>query len=102
MFVTIWSYEVEPEHRLAFEALYGESGPWVELFRASPDYVRTILVIDPVRRNLYTSVDVWKTRAAYELFCDEQAAVYAALDDQGDALTKHETHLGTWQLSPDP
>ena len=44
----------------------------------------------------FLTIDRWETRAAYERFRRDQAAAYAALDAECEAVTSREVFLGAW------
>ena len=94
MFVVIWEYEVRAGGDAAFETLYGAEGAWVELFRAYAGYVGTELLRGTGRH--YLSIDRWTSAAAYEAFLVAAQPRYAAIDEQGDAVTLSERRVGAY------
>jgi heme-degrading monooxygenase HmoA len=94
MFVVIWEYEVRAGAEAAFEALYGADGAWVALFRAYAGYRGTELLRGAGRH--YLSIDRWTSAAAYEAFLVAAQSRYAAIDEQGDALTLSERRVGVY------
>lgn len=94
MFAVIWEYEVRVGADAAFEALYGANGAWVGLFRDYDGYLGTELLRGADRR--YLSIDRWASAAAYEAFLVAAQPRYAAIDEQGDALTLSERRVGVY------
>jgi len=90
----VWEYEVRPEAVAEFDRVYGASGPWVEFFRRSPEYVATELYKSTAAVTRFITVDVWRDRPAYEQFRKTFAKDYAALDNACEKLLKHERTLG--------
>jgi heme-degrading monooxygenase HmoA len=93
VYVIVWTYRVAHGSGAAFEALYDADGGWARLFRRSPAYVGTELLRDTADASRYLTIDRWHTRAAYEAFLRDARDDYAALDRQGDALTREEARL---------
>jgi heme-degrading monooxygenase HmoA len=94
MFVVIWEYEVRVGADAAFEALYGADGAWVGLFRNYDGYLGTELLRGTDRR--YLSIDRWASTEAYDAFLAAAQPRYAAIDEQGDALTLSERRVGVY------
>jgi heme-degrading monooxygenase HmoA len=99
MFVTVWEYEVQPGQEAAFEALYGQDGAWVALFREQPGYLGTELLRGE-RLGHYLTLDRWRSAGDYTDFQRAQQPRYAQIDALGDALTSSERHVGSY-LAPD-
>lgn len=97
MFVVIWQYEVDAGCEPAFEALYGESGAWVALFREHAGYLGTELLREAGSAR-YLTIDRWSSESDYDAFVDAAKSRYAAIDAQGDALTLDERLIGRYRL----
>ena len=95
MFVVIWEYEVRPGSEPAFEALYGNDGAWLALFRQAPAFIGTELLRDE-QTGWYLTIDRWRSAADYAAFLDAHAVQYSQVDAQGDALTIAERRLGRY------
>ena len=83
-----FAYEVAPEARAEFEAVYGPDGEWAELFRIDPDYVETTL--ERAGDGEYVVTDHWRSRADYERFLEHNAARYEALSRAAARLYESE------------
>jgi heme-degrading monooxygenase HmoA len=94
MYRIVWEYDAEPGRLKEFEKVYGPTGKWVEFFRRSPDYLGTELFRCTSAPERFVTLDVWRTRVAYEAFRKENADEYAQLDDWCSQLTAHERMLG--------
>ena len=46
MFVVVWKFEIAEEKVAGFEAAYASDGSWAMLFRQSPSYLGTELLLD--------------------------------------------------------
>ena len=94
MYRIVWEYDARPEQLEQFEQVYGPDGLWAKFFRNSADYIGTELfrsVADPYR---FTTLDVWRSRTAYEGFRKTYATEYAHLDQWCERLVEHERTLG--------
>jgi heme-degrading monooxygenase HmoA len=101
MYLIMWEFLVVPGQEKAFEKEYGPEGGWVRLFGQSQEYRGTELVRDAQNRRRYLTLDLWKSRAAYDLFREKQRDQYSALDKACKAFTEKETLLGTFETLGD-
>ena len=86
-----FAYEVAPELRAEFEAVYGPDGRWAQFFRNDPAYLETTL--ERTGEGEYLVTDHWRTRADYERFLERNAARYAELSRAGERLYASERRL---------
>jgi heme-degrading monooxygenase HmoA len=93
-YVYMWSYEVAPEDRDAFCDLYGPEGPWIVLFRESPAYLGTQLLVDLDDIGRFVTIDRWESKEAFVGFRSSFAEEFDALDRRGGRLTSREVLLG--------
>ncbi len=96
--VTIWTFDVRPEHEPAFVRTYGADGAWARLFRESPGYLGTSLLRDDRVPGRFATLDRWRSRADFDRFKAEHAEAYAALDRACEAWTTQEQALGGFEL----
>lgn len=96
MHVVVWTYEVSPDYRAAFEAAYGPNGSWALLFARAPGFVGVELLHDGGDR--YATLDRWRDEAAFAAFKAEHQGPYDALDAQCAALTKSEHKVGAFDV----
>jgi heme-degrading monooxygenase HmoA len=90
VFVRIWLFRPKAGLEHEFEALYGETGPWTQLFQLGHGYRGTALervALDPPE---YRTIDRWESRAAWEAFRREFAAPYESLDRRAERVTDME------------
>lgn len=99
MFITVWEFRVRRPSRRAFMQIYGSSGAWAQLFRRAKGYLHTELLADPASELRFFTIDVWRSRKAFESAKKKFAKEYAALDVRCEALTTHETHVGSFELA---
>ena len=97
MYIIIWEYHVKPKRVDEFERIYGESGPWVELFQNGNGYLGTELLRDPSDQYHYLTIDRWDSLSDYESFLSTWKKEYENLDAQYEGLTEQETSLGKWE-----
>jgi heme-degrading monooxygenase HmoA len=98
MFLVLWEYEVKPGCEERFEKVYGPAGDWAQLFRTGSHYQETRLLRDPLRPNIYLTLDFWTSRKSYEEFLAVHKTEYSAIDSLGEHLTLRERRLGTYEL----
>jgi len=102
MYLILWEFIVAAGREEAFAREYGPEGCWVRFFRQSQEYRGTELVRDVQNRRRYLTMDLWKSRSAYELFCEQESDMYSALDKVCEAFTENETLLGRFETSGNP
>ncbi len=93
-FVVLWEFQVSDSMEGMFERFYSVHGDWVQLFRKSPEFIRTELIRDLNRSQRYATLDFWTTKADYETFRRDHRAAYEALDAKCRDFTTRETELG--------
>ena len=96
MFSIIWTYQVKPEKRAEFVAVYSSNGRWAELFRKSQGYLGTELLQDEKLPGHYLTIDRWSSKAEYEAFQSEWGWEYQALDLECEGFTEQESLLGRY------
>ena len=96
----IWSFEVHPEHVVAFRWHYGEGGAWTQLFRRARGYLGTQLLQDESDPLRFVTIDAWSSPEDYEAFRAEYASEYAALDRLCEGFTVQETLIGHFTSAP--
>ena len=79
-----------------FERVYGSNGVWPAFFAMGDGYLGTELLKDPDRPGRYMTIDRWDSRERFEAFRNEHRAEYTRIDNQCEALTEHETHIGSF------
>ena len=90
----IWKYKARSDSLGEFERVYGPEGPWGELFRRHPGYIRTELHRDLEKLDWYLTVDHWLSKDAYDSFRREFKSEFEDLDRQCEKLTEEEIYLG--------
>ena|SRR5215472_3108394 len=98
MFIVLWQFEIAEQNVAEFEAAYGPSGAWAQLFRTSPDYQGTELLRDAYIPLTYLTIDRWASEDAFRDFRRDHDAEYEKLDRACDALTGKETRIGAYTL----
>jgi len=98
MFVVIWQFEVAEDKVPAFEAAYGPDGSWAKLFRNSPNYIGTELLLDAYIPGSYLTIDRWKSEDEFRAFRKDHDQEYEAIDRQCDSLTSKETRIGAYRV----
>lgn len=92
----LWEYRVRPDRIREFEAAYGPTGEWAQLFRRAPGYLGTELLRDNDLAGRYLTVDHWESREACDAFRQRFGAEFQALDERCEQLTESETPLGSF------
>jgi len=96
-FVVVWEFLVRAGSEVQFEEMYGSKGAWVELFRASPSFIRTDLQRDLSQRNRYWTLDVWRSEGAYNEFRIAHQEEYQRIDAKCERFTETERGLGRFE-----
>jgi heme-degrading monooxygenase HmoA len=98
MFCYLYEYRVRTGEETRFEAAYGPEGPWVALFRRSPDYLGTEIGRDVADPRRYFTIDRWTSRAACLAFRESVRAEFDRIDRECELLTESERSLGELEL----
>lgn len=113
LYVIVWRYRVRRAAEKRFERIYGPRGAWARLFRKSRGYFGTQLLREAegeVRRGAqsrskggrrrggarYVTIDMWRSRAAFEAFHRRHHGAYQRIDHLCESLTLQEEKLGAW------
>lgn len=91
--IILWKFAVRSDKVPEFVRAYGSDGAWVRLFRRGKGFISTQLVRDAVERDVFVTVDVWVSNAAYQAFRSLYAAEYEELDHLCESLTLREEKL---------
>ena len=97
-YAIMWEFMIEPALSDEFEQAYHPEGEWAELFRCSPDYIKTELLHDTDHPERYITIDYWRSEDAYAAFKEGYHDEYEGLDRKCEPLTLTETHLGNFQI----
>lgn len=97
--IVIWEFRSHPEKLNDFKQVYGPDGDWVQLFRRSPQYIRTELHRNPKSSGGYFTLDFWHSQSALDEFKQQNARSYKALDEKCALLTEEEKLLGYYETS---
>jgi heme-degrading monooxygenase HmoA len=98
MFVILWQFDITDENTAGFEAAYGASGSWAQLFSRSKDYLGTELLKDAYVPGRYVTVDRWRSEDAFRAFRAQHDAEYEILDRECDSLTGVEMRIGAFLI----
>jgi heme-degrading monooxygenase HmoA len=98
MFCYLYEYVVRAGDEARFEAAYGADGPWVALFRRSPEYLGTELGRDVAEPRRYFTIDRWTSRDACLAFRESVRAELDSIDRECERLTESERALGDFEL----
>jgi len=96
MYAVIWRYEVKEEARAAFEATYGPTGAWAQLFARAEGFRGTELF--RAGDGSYLSLDVWRAREDFDAFMAAFGEDYAALDRSTESWTLSEHRIGDYEV----
>lgn len=90
MFIRVWEYEVDAEHRREFTALYGPDGPWGELFARGSGFQASELFRDGHPSGRFVVVDRWLDADHWVRFCSRFTGDYHALSERFRRLARTE------------
>ncbi len=96
MYVILWEFRVRQGREKEFEEAYGPAGTWGRFFARGEGYRGTDLHRDLAGGRRYVTIDRWTSQAAYETFRDRHREEYEAIDARCEALTEHESPLGSF------
>jgi hypothetical protein len=99
VYCILWRYRVRSGHRARFQRAYGPRGPWVRLFRRAPGYLSTRLLADPAHRDVFFTLDFWRSVRAQRAALRRFRIEYRAIDAACARLTVREEKLAAWQFS---
>jgi heme-degrading monooxygenase HmoA len=94
--IILWKYQVKPERRSEFEAIYSPNGAWAELFKKGIGYIGTEFLRDETNPQRYLTIDRWESKEDCGTFLSQYEKEYRALDAQCDGLTESESLIGKW------
>jgi heme-degrading monooxygenase HmoA len=89
-YAIIWTYDIQPEHELAFRAAYGPNGEWAQLFARASGFIG----VELLGGDRYATIDRWESQAAFEAFRANHSEAYAALDARLAHLTRAQQRVG--------
>ena len=96
MIALIWRYEVLEEARPAFEATYGPTGAWAQLFARAEGFRGTELF--KAEDGSYLTLDVWRSHEDFDSFMAAHRAHYEALDRSTEGWTSCEHRIGSYEV----
>jgi heme-degrading monooxygenase HmoA len=99
MHVILWEFQVPPARRAEFEAAYGASGPWSQLFARAAGFASVELLCCAEQAGRYVTVDRWRSRADFDAFKREFGEDYAALDRRLEGIAERETRIGAFDAA---
>ncbi|MCY6381122.1 antibiotic biosynthesis monooxygenase family protein [Hoeflea prorocentri] len=89
-----WEYKVAPEKAAEFEAFYGASGRWAQLYSRSDAFIRTELFRDPDDPTRYRTGDYWKSRDSFLEFLRDYSDPYDELGAECNEISQERTSAG--------
>jgi len=101
IFAYIWRYTIRPEREAEFLAAYTADGEWARFFGRDLAYIRTDLLRDADRPDVYLTVDYWKSRADRDRFKEENLAELDDIDKRCEDFTLSEEFLGDYLITQD-
>jgi heme-degrading monooxygenase HmoA len=96
MIAFIWRYEVKEEARAAFEATYGPTGAWAQLFARGEGFRGTELF--RADDGSYLTLDVWGSGEDFDAFMAAHGKDYEALDRGTEGWTRSEHRIGAYEV----
>jgi heme-degrading monooxygenase HmoA len=96
MHIIIWEYEPTPGREADFEAAYGPTGTWTQLFRQGSGYLGSEFYRHAAKPGRYATIDRWESAAHYEQFRQQHAIEYELMDRRYEQLTVEECCTGSY------
>ena len=100
LYIIIWKYRIDADRRQEFLDAYGRDGRWAQFFNQDDDYLRTQLFEDAEEEDVFLTIDMWKSREAYDLFRSNNAEEYGRIDRECEELTVSEVKVGDLKIEP--
>ena len=97
MIEVFYRYHVHPAQQTAFMQAFGPVGPWARLFALAPGFVRSRLFAHKREPNVYVTIDLWESKAAYDRFRSERSDESTRLDRELHLLFIEELLLGYYE-----
>jgi hypothetical protein len=98
-FVYIWQYSIDLERESEFLAAYQSDGDWAKLFSRDPNYIRTELLQDSSKQDVYMTIDYWTSKSARDSFRETHSTEFANLDERCESYTVHEVLIGDFVIN---
>lgn len=92
----VWSYDVGPDAREAFERAYGSAGDWAQLFSRGDGFIEVVLLADATAPGRYLTIDRWSDAASFDTFMTLHGDAYAGLDDELAPISSRGERLGAY------
>lgn len=96
MIAIVWRYEVLEASRAEFEATYGPTGEWAQLFARSEGFRGTELL--RAEDGSYLTLDAWRSKADFDAFMADHREAYETLDRGTESWTSCEHRLGAYEV----
>ena len=96
-YLIVWEFRVKLGKNAEFESAYGPGGVWAAFFSRGTGYVATELSLDQADCQRYVTLDFWSSREAYELFRQQWAEEYGAIDGSCEGMTESEAEVGCFE-----
>ncbi len=94
MYIVVWKYTINPDHRHEFEKEYGTEGTWSRFFRRSKNYLGSDLYGNVNSPDEYLLADRWNSQQSYDQFIGEYEQLYRELSEKFEYLYLDEQRLG--------
>lgn len=98
-FVYIWQYTVKPDLTAEFLGAYASDGEWAALFSKDGNYIKTDLLHDTERVDVYVTIDYWKSKKARDSFREKYSEEFEELDRRCEAYTISEVLIGDFIIN---
>lgn len=98
MFCYVWEFVAAAGQEEAFARAYGPDGPWVQLFKRDPQYIRTELSRDADDPRRFITIDYWTSRDACRAFRTRAGDEFARIDSACEQYTERERHIGDFEI----
>jgi hypothetical protein len=92
----VWEFDVKPERRGEFEAIYGAAGEWTALARRSRSYLGSTFLVDQNEPGRYLLTEYWSEMLVYEKHLEDLTDEVASLNARRDALVRGIRPLGVF------
>jgi hypothetical protein len=93
MFKTIWQYQINLAFTKDFTENYKTDGNWAQLFKKSPNYLKTDFFKLEDKEDIFLTIDYWQNENSFKVFKINFKLEYDLLDKKCEKFTLEEIKL---------
>ena len=98
IFIYIQEYSIKLKYINEFKKFYNPSGRWSQLFRLSPAYIKTELLIDHSKDYRFVTIDYWTSKKYFDEFMSKYNDKFKEIDNKCIEFTSEEKKIGEFLI----